>query len=115
MPPMHVLVLDKSNPNRQCDAQEEGRGQPELVVRVERHFRQQVREGDAEEDARGKGQGTTNDQVLGPSRELSQAEHKADRAQWAHQGESDVGDSAARFDQPPEAIKEVMERASSGL
>ena len=40
VPFVHVLVLHEANPDGQGDAREEGRGQPELVVGMEGHFRQ---------------------------------------------------------------------------
>jgi len=40
VPFVHMLVLDEANRNGQGDSRQEGRGEPELVVGMERHFRQ---------------------------------------------------------------------------
>lgn len=63
VPFVGVLRFEQADAPGQGDPAEEGRGKPEAVVRMEGHFRQQVRERDAQEDSGGKGQAAPQEEM----------------------------------------------------
>ena len=92
----------------------QGQRQRQAVVRVKGDFGQQVGQRDAQEHARGEGQGAADDDLL-----LGKQPAKPKTKAIAPSGHMIAKIALARrmsfFFQPPAAISEVIERASSGL
>lgn len=102
--PVSMRLFDEPNSPRNRDTEQQQRGERGPIVRVKRHFGEQVGQRDAEENARCKSECTANHECLLADK-IVDSQHKANRSQRAHHRKASIGDHgilgvpASRFHQ----------------
>lgn len=92
---MHVSMLQVSNEERGQDPDEERGGEPQPVVRMELHFRQEIAERNAQENPSRKRERRGKQDVLVDN--VLNAEIERGRAERTHQRVTDIGQVAGAF------------------
>ena len=92
-----VMAVGAFDRRGEHDAQQQGRRELAPVVGVELHFREQIAQGNADEEPARKGQRGPDDRVRIGRGAGRDAEGKQQRPQRAHQGEGEVHQAATPF------------------